>query len=162
MISIKWEAWVRSVRSLVQGALAAGAIASWEALHTAWTSGTYNPRLLTMAGVAAAAGAVSTYVFNLFAPKLGESGSKTAEAFVRMGRTLVQGLVGVAAVALWDSLYATWTSGVTNPRDLAAAATAAVVTAVVAYLHNLVQPVKRPEVTSSRVTPTRIYPDTDV
>lgn len=143
MISVKWEAWVRSVRTLVQGALAAGAIASWEALHTAWTDGTYNPRLLTMAGVAAFAGAISTYVFNRFAPELGVPGSKSKEAFVRMARTLVQGLAGVAAVALWDSLYATWTSGVTNPRDLAVAASAAVVTAVVAYLHNLVQPVKR-------------------
>ncbi len=139
---IKWEAFVRSIRTLVQGALAAGAIAAWDALYATWQGGTYNPRVLTMAAVAAASGAVSTYVFNLVAPKLGESGSKSREAFIRAGRTLVQAVVGVATVALWDSLYVTWTSGVHNPRDIAIAAGAAVATAVVSYLHNLVQPAK--------------------
>jgi hypothetical protein len=135
----RWNAFVRSVRTLVQGAITAGAVAAWEALHSAWTGGTYNVRLLTMAMVAAGAGAVVTYVFNLIAPRLGVTDSPSWEAFVRAGRTLVQTLVGVGAVALWDAVYATWTGGNHNPRDIVAAGAAAVGTAVVAYLHNLIQ-----------------------
>jgi len=134
-----WSAFVRAVRTAVQGALAAGAIAAWEAAYTAWQGGTYNPRLLAMAIVTAGAGAVVTYLWNLTAPKLGLSGSPSVEALVRAGRTLAQAVVGVAFVALWDSLYAAWAGGVHNPRDLAAGTVAAVVTAVVSYLHNLVQ-----------------------
>lgn len=135
----RWSAFVRSVRTLVQGAITAGAVAAWEALHSAWTGGTFNVRLLTMAALAAGAGAVATYFFNIVAPRLGVAGSPSWEALVRSGRTLLQALVGVTAIAIGDSVYATWTGGNHDPRDILMAAIAAVGTAVVAYLHNLFQ-----------------------
>lgn len=138
----QWSALVRAVRTAVQGALAAGAIAAWEAAYTAWEGGTFNGRLVAMAVITAGAGAVITYLWNIVAPKLGLVDRPSVEAFVRAARTLAQAVVGIALVALWDSIYAAWLGGTHNPRDLAAGAVAAVVTAVVAYLHNLVQSYK--------------------
>lgn len=134
----RWEAFVRAVRTLVQGAGAAAAVAAWEAVSAAWSGGTYNARVLAIAAATAAASAVITYVYNLVAPHVGETGSASAEALVRAGRTLVQTLVGVAAVALWESVSAAWAGGVHNPRDLIVAGATAAGASVLAYLHNLI------------------------
>lgn len=141
-MNVKWEAFVRAFRTFVQGAVAAGVIAAWEAGYTAVQGGTYNPRLVIMAAVTAASGALVTYGFNFLAPKVGIVGAGSVEALVRALRTVVQTVVAVGLVALWDSVYATVTGGNYSPRDVVAAAVAAVATAVMSYLHNLVQPVQ--------------------
>lgn len=147
----KWEALVRAVRTFVQGAVAAGAIAAWEAGWTATQGGTFNPRLVVMAAVTAFAGAVVTFAWNHVAPKLRLSGSPSGEALARAGRTLAQAVVAVGLVAAWDSVYATVAGGNYNPRDIAAGAVTALVMSVVAYLHTLIQPASPEALRHSRI-----------
>lgn len=137
-----WEAVVRAVRTFVQGAVAAGAVAAWEAGWTATQGGTFNPRLVVMAAVTAFAGAIVTFVWNWLAPRVGLPASPSLEALARAGRTVAQAIVAVGMVAVWDSVYATVTGGNYNPRDIVAGAVAALVMSVVAYAHTLIQPVK--------------------
>ncbi len=136
-----WNAFVRAFRTFVQGAVTVGAFAAWEAVWTAWQGGTYNARLLTMAGLTALVGAVVTYVYNIISPKIGMGDrSLSTDALLRAGRTIIQTVVAVGLVAGWDSVYATVTGGNYNPRDVTVAAVAAVSTAVISYLHGLIQP----------------------
>lgn len=130
-------ALARALRTFVQGLGAVALVSGWEAAYTAVQGGTYDPRIVIMAVVTAVAGAVVTYVYNQFAPRLGVEGSPSLEGLVRAGRTLVQTVIAVGMIAVWDAVYALISAGNFNPADLGKAAVAAAVTSVVAYLHNL-------------------------
>lgn len=132
----RFSAFVRALRTFVQGLGAVVLVAGWEAGYTALQGGTYDPRLLTMAVLTAVVGAGVTYVYNKIAPAHGMTGPATREGLLRALRTLVQTVVAVGLVAAWESVYAAVTGGMYNPADIAKAAVAAAVTAVVAYLHN--------------------------
>lgn len=136
------SAFVRALRTFVQGLGAVALVAGWEAVYTAVQGGTYDPRLLTMAGVTAVSGAVVTYLFNKIAPVVGDPSSPSLEGLLRAARTLAQTVIAVGLVAGWDSVYATVTGGNYNPADIAKAAVVAAVMAVVSYLHNVVEGVK--------------------
>lgn len=136
------SAFVRALRTFVQGLGAVALVAAWEAGYTAIQGGTYDPRLLVMAIVTAVSGAVVTFLFNKLAPAAGEPGSPSWEGLIRAARTLLQAVIAVGLVAGWDSVYATVTSGNYNPADIAKAAVVAAVMAVVSYLHNVVEGVK--------------------
>ena len=133
------SALVRALRTFGQGLGAAALVAGGEALHTALTSGTFDPRFVLMAVLTAVVGAAVTYAYNVIAPRVGVVGSSSLEGLLRAGRTLVQTVVAVGLMAGWDSLYASWTAGTYNPADIAKGALAALVTAVVAYVHNTVE-----------------------
>ncbi len=135
----RFSAFVRALRTFVQGLGAVVVVAGWEAGYTALQGGTYDPRLLTMAVVTAVAGAGVTYVYNKIAPAYGMTGPATREGLVRALRTLVQTVVAVGLIAAWDSVYASITGGLYNPADIAKAAVVAAVTSVVAYLHNTIE-----------------------
>jgi len=132
------SAFVRALRTFGQGLVAAVLVAGGEALHTALTSGAFDPRFVVMAVLTAVVGAAVTYAYNIIAPKVGIEGSPSLEGLLRAGRTLVQTVVAVGLMSGWDSVYVTVTGGNYNPADIAKGAVAAVVTAVVAYLHNTV------------------------
>lgn len=130
------SALARSLRTFVQGAVAAGALAAWEAAYTSVSGGTFDPRIVVMGVVTAVTGAVVTFAYNKIAPRLGLAESPSLEALIRAGRTLLQAAIAVGLVAIWDAGYAAITAGVFNPADIGKAAVAAAVTAVAAYLHN--------------------------
>lgn len=132
------SAFVRALRTFGQGLIAAVLVAGGEALHTALTSGAFDPRFVVMAVLTAVVGAAVTYAYNIIAPKVGVEGSPSLEGLLRAGRTLVQTVVAVGLMSGWDSVYVTVTGGNYNPADIAKGAVAAVVTSVVAYLHNTV------------------------
>lgn len=132
----RFSAVARAIRTFVQGAVAAGALAAAEAVHTAITSGTFNPRFVIMAVITTVVGAVVTYVFNVVAPR-GTTAPPSVEGIVAFVRTGIQTIAAVGLVAAWDAIYALITGGVFNPADLGKAALAAGVTAVVAALHNM-------------------------
>lgn len=133
-MSDKLSAFARAVRTFVQGVIATAGIAGLEALHTAVTNGTYDPRLLVMGVITAVTGAAVTYVFNIVAPR---SGTPSLEGLVTAVRTLIQTGAAIGLVAAWDAAYALITAGNFSPADLGKAAVAAGVTSVVAYLHSL-------------------------
>jgi hypothetical protein len=133
----RFSAVVRALRTFGQGLVAAVLVAGGEALHTALTSGaTFDPRFIVMSVVAAVVGAAVSYAYNVIAPKAGVEGPATLEGLARAFRTLVQMVVAVGLTAAWDSVYVSVTGGNYNPRDIAMAALAAVVTAVTAFVHN--------------------------
>lgn len=136
------SAFVRALRTFVQGLGAVALVAGWEAVYTAVQGGTYDPRLLIMAAVTAVSGAVVTYLFNKIAPVVGDPSSPSLEGLLRAARTLAQTVIAVGLVAGWDSVYATVTGGNYNPADIAKAAVVAAVMAVVSYLHNVVDGIK--------------------
>lgn len=132
----RFSALVRAIRTFVQGGIAVAALAAAEAVHTAITSGNFNPRYVVMAVVTMVVGAVVTYVFNVVAPR-GTTASPSVEGIIAFVRTGIQTIAAVGLVAAWDAVYALINGGVFNPADLGKAALAAGVTAVVAALHNL-------------------------
>lgn len=132
----RFSAVARAIRTFVQGALAAGALAAAEAVHTAITSGSFNPRYVIMAIITAIVGAVVTYVFNVVAPR-GTTAPPSVEGIIAFVRTAIQTIAAVGLVAAWDATYALVSGGVFNPADLGKAALAAGVTAIVAALHNM-------------------------
>jgi hypothetical protein len=132
----RFSALVRAVRTFVQGALATGALAAAEAVHTALTSGQFNMRYVVVGVVTATVGAVVTYVFNIVAPR-GTTAPASVEGLVSFVRTAIQTLAAVGLVAAWDAVYALMTAGNFVPGDLWKAALAAGTTAVVAALHNM-------------------------
>lgn len=132
----RFSAVARAIRTFVQGAIAAGALAAVEAVHTAITSGTFNPRFVVMAAITAIVGAVVTYVFNVVAPR-GTTATPSVEGIVSFVRTAIQTIAAVGLVAAWDAGYALITGGNFNPADLGKAALAAGATAVIAALHNM-------------------------
>lgn len=126
----------RALRTFGQGLAAAALFAGGEALNTALAGGSFNPRYVVMAVAAAVAGAVVTYVFNVVAPFGGVSGSPSIEGIVRAVRTIIQTAAGVGLIAAWDAVYVAVTGGNYSPGDIAKAALAAAVTAVLAFFHN--------------------------
>jgi hypothetical protein len=132
----RFSAVVRALRTFAQGLAAAVLVAGGEALHTAVTSGTFDPRFIVMSVLAAVVGAAVSYAYNVIAPKAGVEGPATLEGLARAFRTLVQMVVAVGLTAAWDSVYVSVVGGNYNPRDIAMAALAAVVTAVTAFVHN--------------------------
>jgi hypothetical protein len=132
----RFSAVVRALRTFAQGLAATVLVAGGEALHTALTSGSFDPRFVIMAVVASVVGAAVSYVYNIIAPKAGVEGPATVEGVVRAFRTLVQMIVAVGLTAAWDSVYVSIIGGNYNPRDIGMAALAAVVTAVTAFFHN--------------------------
>lgn len=139
------SAVVRALRTFAQGVIAAALLAGGEALHTVLTSGAFNLRFGAMAVLTAMVGAGVTYVYNIIAPRAGVDGSPSWEGLLRAGRTLVQMVVAIGLMAAWDSVYASVTDGVYNPNDIVKGALAAVVTAVVAYLHTTAETKKTPK-----------------
>lgn len=131
------SALVRALRTFGQGLVAAVLLAGGEALNTALGSGSFDPRYLVMGVLTAVVGAAVTYAYNVIAPKVGIEGSPSLEGLLRGLRTLAQAVVAVGLMAGWDSVYATVTGGNYSPADIAKGAVAAVVTAVVAYVHNV-------------------------
>lgn len=138
----RFEAVARAVRSLVQGAVAAAAVAAWQAGQAAFTDAGWQPRILVVAAVSAFITAVVSYVYNAVAPRLGMNGSPSVEAFIRAGRTLFAGAVSTGMLAAWDAASSAWQSGAFSLWVVGSAAVTAGVTAVVAYVHTLVQPRK--------------------
>src|SRR5687767_9173007 len=113
----RFSAVARAIRTFVQGALAAGALAGAEALHTALSGGTFNPRFVVMGVITAVVGAVVTYVFNVVAPR-GGTAPATVEGLVSFVRTAIQTIAAVGIIAAWDAVYALMTAGNFNPGDL--------------------------------------------
>jgi hypothetical protein len=132
----RFSAVARAVRTFVQGALATGALAAAEAIHSALTSGQFNMRYVVAGVVTAFVGAVITYVFNVVAPRRTEA-SSSVEGLVTFVRTAIQTLAAVGLIAAWDAVYALMTAGTFVPGDLWKAALAAGTTAVVAALHGM-------------------------
>lgn len=132
----RFSAVARAVRTFVQGALATGALAAAEAIHTALTAGQFNMRFVVTGIITAFVGAVVTYVFNVVAPR-GTTAAPSVEGIVAFVRTAIQTVAAVGLIAAWDSVYALMTAGVFVPGDLWKAALAAGTTAVVAALHNM-------------------------
>lgn len=136
------EALARAGRSLVQGAVAAGAVAAWQAAQAAFSGSGWQPRIIVVAAVTAAVTAGASFVYNTVAPRLGLAGSPNVEAFVRAGRTLLAGAVSTGLLAGWEAAYSAWQSGSYSPWIVGSAAATAAGTAVVAYVHTLIQPRK--------------------
>lgn len=132
----RFSAVVRALRTFVQGMVATVAVAGTEALHTAVTSGSFDPRFIVMSVVAAVVGTAVSYAYNVVAPKAGVEGPATLEGLARAVRTLVQMVIAVGLTAAWDSVYVSVVGGNYNPRDIGMAAVAAAVTSVVAFVHN--------------------------
>lgn len=132
----RFSALARAVRTFVQGALATGALAMAESIHTSLTSGQFNMRFVVAGVITAFVGAVVTYVFNVVAPRK-EMAPAGAEGLIAFVRTAIQTLAAVGLIAAWDTVYAQMTAGVYVPGDLWKAALAAGTTAVVAALHNM-------------------------
>lgn len=135
----RFEAVARALRSLAQGAVAAAAIAAWQAAQAAFTDAGWQPRILVVAAITAAVTAAASYVYNWFAPRLGVSG-RGLEALVRAGRTLLAGAVATGALAAWDAVAASVQSGTWAPWVVGSAAATAGVTALVAFIHNAFRP----------------------
>ena len=135
-----FEATVRAVRSLVQGALAAGAVAAWQAVQAASEGSAFQPRILAVAVATAFVIAAVSYVYNIVAPRLGLADSVSTIALVRAGRTLLAGAVSTGLMAAWEAGYSAVQAGTFSPWIFLTAAASAAVTTVVAYVYNLVAP----------------------
>ncbi|WP_327047304.1 hypothetical protein OG320_05265 [Microbispora sp. NBC_01189] len=136
----RFEAIARAARSLVQGGLAAGGVAAWLALQTALTGADFQPRIVIVAVVTAFITAAVSYVYNAVAPRLGLAGNPSVEAFVRAARTLLAGAISTALLAAWEAMYSAAQAGSFSPWVLGSAAASAGVTALVAFVHNLLRP----------------------
>lgn len=66
---------MRALRTFVQGLLATGLTAAWEAAQAAVSANGFNVRLVLTAAVFAFVTAAVTYVYNLISPR--ETPSKT-------------------------------------------------------------------------------------
>lgn len=75
-MNVKWAAFVRAVRTFVQGLLATVAAAVVQAVYVAMEGGQYNPKILVTLAVGAAVTAVVTYLYNLLAPAAPEAKPK--------------------------------------------------------------------------------------
>jgi hypothetical protein len=138
-MSKRLEAVARAVRSLFQGALAAGAIAAVTAVQTVMGDGSFQLRVVVVAAVSAFVTAAVSYVFTVVAPYAGSS-SPAVEAFVRGLRTLIAGAVSTGIIAGGDAAVTAIRGGEYAPWVLASAAVAAGATAVVAFVHNALRP----------------------
>lgn len=136
----RFEAIARALRSLAQGAVAAGAVAAWQAGQAALEGGGFQPRIIVVAAATAGVTATVSYVYNLLAPRFGISGSPRVEALVRAGRTLLAGAVSTGLLAGWEAAYSAYQSGAYSPWIVGTAAVSAAVTAGVAFVYNLVKP----------------------
>lgn len=74
-MSVNWEAFMRALRTFVQGLLATGLMAVWEAAQAAVSANGFNVRVVLTAAVFAFVTAAVTYVYNLISPR--ETPSKT-------------------------------------------------------------------------------------
>jgi hypothetical protein len=136
---ITFEALARAARSLAQGAVAAGAVAAWQAGQAALQGGGFQPRIVVVAVVTAFVTAAASYGFTVVAPYLGATGPGL-EALVRAGRTLLAGAVSAGLLAGWEAIYSAAQSGSFSPWILGTAGATAAVTAAVAFVHNMVKP----------------------
>jgi hypothetical protein len=74
-MSVNWEAFMRALRTFVQGLLVTGLTAAWEAAQAAVAANGFNAKLVLTAAVFAFVTAVVTYIYNLISPR--ETPSKT-------------------------------------------------------------------------------------
>lgn len=135
------EAAARALRSLFQGALAAGAIAAVTGAQDAMGGGAFQARVIAVAAVTAGVTAAVSYVFTVVAPYVGSS-SSALEGIVRALRTLLAGAISIGLVAAGEASYSAIQGGSFSPWVVAAAAWSAATTAVVAFVHNAVRPRK--------------------
>jgi len=69
-VNVQWEAFVRALRTFLQGLIATALVAAWDAVSVALESGAgLDVRRLITVAVGAALAAVVAYVMNLIAPR---------------------------------------------------------------------------------------------
>ena len=74
-MNVNWEAFVRALRTFVQGLLVTALAAAWEAAQVAVQANGFDVRVVLTAAIFAFVTAAVTYVYNLINPR--ETPSKT-------------------------------------------------------------------------------------